>query len=94
MTILTIAEAHALSVAAQERRAHLVRCVAMYEERGWKDLAAEYRVRLDEISHLFLEAQVASMQMHRCPADYLGGDGCTCEPRVAQVVSRELVSGR
>ena len=45
----------------QERRAHLVRCVEMYEEHGWDDLAAEYRVRLDELDRLLLFANVAEM---------------------------------
>jgi len=53
--------AEALVQAVQERRAHLVRCVEMYEERGWTDLAAEYRVRLDELDRLLLFANVAEM---------------------------------
>ncbi len=71
---MTIAEAHALAVAAEERRAHLVRCVAMYEERGWDVLAVEYRARLDEVSRLILEAQVASMQMPEGEARAMAGD--------------------
>jgi hypothetical protein len=51
------AEAHAI----QERRAHLVRCVEMYEEHGWTDLVAEYRIRLDELDRLLLFANVAEM---------------------------------
>ena len=50
-----------LAVAIQERRAHLVRCVAMYEERDWTDLAAEYAIRLDELDRLLLFANVAEM---------------------------------
>ena len=58
---MTTTEAEHIAVAVQERRAHLVRCVAMYEERGWTDLAAEYRVRLDELDRLLLFANVAEM---------------------------------
>ena len=50
-----------LESAADERRAHLVRCVAMYEARGWTDLVAEYRVRLDELDRLLLFVNVAEM---------------------------------
>jgi hypothetical protein len=56
------AEAHLLRVATEERRKHLVRCVEMYEARGWEALLTEYRIRLDEIDRLLLEANVASMQ--------------------------------
>ena len=59
---MTIAEAHTLAVAAEERRKHLVRCVEMYEARGWEALLVEYRIRLDEMDRLLLEANVASMQ--------------------------------
>jgi hypothetical protein len=72
--------AEALAVAVQDRRAHLVRCVAMYETRGWTDLAAEYRVRLDELDRLLLFANVAEMsEPAKCPADYLGAPGCICK---------------
>ncbi len=54
-------EAHLLRVATEERRAHLVRCVEMYEARGWTDLAAEYAIRLDEVERLLLFANVAEM---------------------------------
>jgi len=58
---MTTAECHAIAVAVQERRAHLVRCVEMYEARGWDALLAEYRVRLDEVDRLLLFANVAEM---------------------------------
>ena len=58
---MTTTEAEHIAEEAQERRAHLVRCVEMYEARGWDDLAAEYRVRLDELDRLLLLANVAEM---------------------------------
>jgi hypothetical protein len=47
--------------AIEERRAHLVRCIAMYGERGWTDLLIEYKARLDELDRLLLFANVAEM---------------------------------
>jgi hypothetical protein len=52
---------HLLRVATEERRAHLVRCVEMYEARGWDALLAEYRIRLDELDRLLLFANVAEL---------------------------------
>lgn len=49
---MTIEQAHVIAVAAEERRKELVHAIRFYDERGWDDLASEYRVRLNEIDGL------------------------------------------
>ena len=81
--------AEALAVAFEERRAELRRYREWFATnpigRQWSDYDREFAIRLDELDRLALSAQVGEMS-HGCPADYLGADGCTCGPRVAQVV--------
>jgi len=62
---MTTAEAHAIAVAVQERRAELARYRDWYATntvgREWTDLARENAIRLDELDRLLLFANVAEM---------------------------------
>lgn len=64
---MTVAEAHAIAVAVQTRRAELAKWREWYQTnavgRAWStsEMAAEHAIRLDELDKILLTAQAAEM---------------------------------